>query len=127
MENGKWKMESASPIERNLKVSRYVLANSPGGEILVEADDAGDIIPDTEGLEAVRALPSFEEASASLKKNAEYLLQLFRDLSPDEVTISCGLKVGAEGGNSFWGLAKVSGEATYTITITWKADSQTTP
>ena len=104
-------------------MSRYVRANTPGGEILVETEEGGDRLENIDGLESVGAgdrLPSFEEASAALKKNAEYLLNLMRELSPAEVSVSCGLKVGAEGGNSFWGLAKVSGEASYTLTIKWR-------
>jgi NTP-dependent ternary system trypsin peptidase co-occuring protein len=102
---------------------RYVQANTPGGELLVETGEGGDSLENNEGLESVGAgdrLPSFEEASAAMKKNAEYLLNIMRELSPAEISISCGLKVGAEGGNSFWGLAKVSGEASYTLTIKWR-------
>lgn len=105
-------------------MNRYVQAKTPGGEILVETDGGVDSLANSEGLESVGAtgrLPTFEDASAALKKNAEYLLTIMRELSPDEVIVSCGLKAGAEGGNSFWGLAKVSGEASYTLTIKWKA------
>ncbi|MBO0719813.1 MAG: hypothetical protein J2P41_03270 [Blastocatellia bacterium] len=99
-----------------------MLMKTPGGEMLVETDETLFFNSD-EGLESISAgrLISFEEASAALKKNAEFLLSAMRELSPDEVCISCGLKAGAEGGNSFWGLARVSGEASYTLTIKWKS------
>jgi Trypsin-co-occurring domain 1 len=105
-------------------MSRYLQMSTPGGELLVETGDDGDILENSEGLESAgvsERLPSFEEASTVLKKNAEYLLNIMRELSPDEVVVSCGITAGAEGGNTFWGLAKVSGQASYTLTIKWKA------
>ena len=102
-------------------MSQYIVVETPGGKIVAEVDakaDSGGI-----SLVGIREkLPSFEDAAASLKKNAKYLLDLMTELGPDEVEIECGLKAGVEGGNSFWGLAKVSGEASYTVKLKWKAE-----
>ncbi|MCL4265787.1 MAG: hypothetical protein KJ069_21415 [Anaerolineae bacterium] len=100
-------------------MSRYIEVETPGGLILAEIDDSEDL----SGIELVgirEKLPTFAEACASLKRNADFILNVTGDLAPDEVEISCGIKVGAEGGNVFWGLAKTSGEATYSITLKWK-------
>jgi hypothetical protein len=102
-------------------MSRYIPVETPGGTILAEVEDTEDV----GGIELVSAktkFPSFEEAAASLRANARFLLRAMNDLAPDEVEVSCGIKVGAEAGNAFWGLAKASGEASYTVTLTWKAE-----
>ena len=99
-------------------MSNYATVDTPGGSILVELENTDNV----DGIELASSrgsLPSFEEAGNSLKENAKYLLEIMKDLSPNEVEVSCGIKVGAEGGNILWGLAKTSGEASFTITLKW--------
>jgi hypothetical protein len=101
----------------------YVFVNTPGGEILAEVDEGTK----TERI-TLAAMPdvaqSFEKAAEAMKANARRLYELLEELSPDEVEISFGIKAGAEGGTPFFGLAKVSGEASYTVTMKWKAGEE---
>jgi hypothetical protein len=41
-------------------------------------------------------------------------------VAPDEVEMAFGITVGAEAGTPFFGLAKASSEASYTVKIIWK-------
>lgn len=95
-----------------------IIENTPGGAIAVELDG------EKTGLNMVSRrsdqLPSFEAALEAMKANAEHVLETVRRLQPDEVEICFGLKAGAEAGSTFWGLAKASGEASYTVKLVWK-------
>lgn len=103
-------------------MSNYVIVNTPGGQILAEVSESAD----SQGIELMGIsdkLPTFEEASGALRQNAKHILDRLlelQELIPDEVTISCGIKVGIEAGNAFWGLAKASSEASYDVVLTWK-------
>lgn len=101
----------------------YIIAKTPGGEILVEVDEGTQ----TKGI-TLAAKPdiskSFEEAADAMKANAKYLHKVIEELSPHEVEIAFGIKAGAEGGTPFFGLAKVSGEASYTVTLKWVSEEK---
>lgn len=102
-------------------MSRYIETQTPGGVIIVEVEDDGK----KDGFKLVGAkdkLPTFEEASKALKKNARYLLDLLDEMAPDEIEVSCGIKAGVEGGSTFWVLAKASAEASYTVKLKWKKE-----
>lgn len=102
-------------------MSNFVVTATPAGEILVEVDEAP-----ADGVELLSIgdrLPSFEDACEAVRKNSMHLLKILEAIDPDEVELTCGIKVGVEGGNIFWGLAKASGEANYEVKIKWKADS----
>jgi hypothetical protein len=103
-------------------MERYIPVETPGGTIWVEVD--GDIDPRGLTLTASsdKAFKTFKEAAQALKGNAQFLLDMLEDLSPEEMEIEFGIKVGAEAGTPFFGLAKTSGEANYTITLKWVAD-----
>lgn len=106
-------------------MSQFMVVDTPAGKLLAEVEGHNDSIMNPEGIQLVSVrgkLPSFEEVCESLKKNAKYIKTSIEDLHPNEVQISFGIKLGAEGGNSFWGLAKVSGESSYTVTLKWKAE-----
>ncbi len=104
-------------------MSKYIPVETPGGTIWAEidanSDNAGLVLTSVQD----KAVESFEEVTNSLKKNAQFLLNSLAELAPTEVEVSCGIKVGAEGGNTFFGLAKASGEASYTITLKWKSET----
>lgn len=101
-------------------MAQFVKTNTPGGEIYVEVENVDEEFT-LVASKVDRSIP-FEEASSAIKENARHLKEELTELTPDEVEISCGLKFGAEGGNSVWGLAKVTGEASYTVTMKWKAN-----
>jgi hypothetical protein len=50
-------------------------------------------------------------------------LENLEALGPEETKVSFDIKVGVEGGTPFFGLAKASGEASYTVTLKWKSNS----
>lgn len=101
-------------------MSRYIPIETPGGTVWTEIEETA-----AEGLVLTsaqdKALKSFQETTEALKENARFLLQKLEVLGPDEIEVSFGIKAGAEGGNTFFGLAKVSGEASYTVTVKWKS------
>lgn len=93
------------------------MVETPGGLLLAEID-----VLDKNGIDLVGIrdkFPTFENACLTLRQNAEQLLGIMHQLSPQEVEISFGIKVGVEGGNAFWGLAKASSEANYSIRLKW--------
>ena len=102
-------------------MNRYIPIETPGGTIWAEIEET----PGSEGIEltgwGTKALKSFEDTVDALKKNAQYLLNAIQELGPEEVEVSFGIKVGAEAGTPFFGLAKASGEGSYTITYKWKS------
>jgi hypothetical protein len=103
-------------------MGQFVPVETSGGVIWAEVDDTADV----GGIVLAGAnakFPSFEEAVATLKANATYLREVLKnELAPTEVEISCGIKVGVEGGNTFWGLAKATSEASYTVNLKWKTE-----
>ncbi len=100
-------------------MSHYIPVKTPGGVIWAEVEEKSEGI---ETVSAKKALASFEETAEALKENAEFLLKTLESLAPQEVEVSFGIKAGAEAGTPFFGLAKASGEASYTVTIKWKSD-----
>lgn len=103
-------------------MNNYVFVETPGGTICAEIERTEEVDEIILVSSRSKRFPSFHEACDSLKENAKHLLNTMKELSPDEVEVSCGIKIAAEGGNTFWGLAKTSGEAGFTVTLKWKAD-----
>jgi hypothetical protein len=105
-------------------MTRYVPVETPGGKVWAEIEEA-----DTEGIVLVTAyedaLKSFQEATNALKTNAAFLLESMATLAPQDIEVSFGIKVGVEAGTPFFGLAKASGEGSYTVTLKWKATGAT--
>jgi hypothetical protein len=101
-------------------MTQFVTVESPGGVIWVEIEQDDEVDNLTLSSTQERALSSFQEATKALKSNAQYILKNLEDISPDKVEISFGIKVGAEAGSPFFCLAKASGEANYSVKITWK-------
>lgn len=100
----------------------YIPIKTPGGTIWAEIEDTDQA--DTPSLASIKddALRSFQESVEALKTNAQYVIQSLEALGPEEMEVTCGIKVGVEGGTPFFGLAKASGEASYTIKLKWKAN-----
>lgn len=105
-------------------MSQFIPVETPSGTIWAEIEDT----PEAQSIVLTgrtdAAFQKFEDAARALKENADYLMSMFRDLDPQEVTISFGISVGAEAGNPIFGLAKFSGQANYGVTLTWKADTE---
>ena len=103
-------------------MSQFIPIETPSGTIWAEIEAT----PEAQNIiltgRADNAFRTFEEAAKALKDNANFLMDLFKSLGPQEVSISFGISVGAEAGNPIFGLAKVSGQANYSVTLTWKAD-----
>lgn len=100
-------------------MSHYIPVTTPGGVVWAEVEEKSEGI---ETVAAKRALASFEETAEALKENAKFLLKTLEELAPQEVEVSFGIKAGAEAGTPFFGLAKASGEASYSVTIKWKSE-----
>lgn len=101
----------------------YVIVDTPGGTIWAEVDDIGeDELPQLARKD--QTANSFQQTAQAQKRNAQFLVDLLADLSPDEVEVSFGIKTGVEAGIPFFALAKANAEASYTVKLTWKKDSE---
>ena len=72
-------------------MNSFVATETPAGTILVEIDEAH-----SDGIELLGIrdqLPSFEDACEAVKKNAIHFLETLQEIGPDEVEITCGIKV----------------------------------
>lgn len=100
-------------------MSRFIPIETPGGTIWAEVEE----IPNKKSvtLTANKPFQSFDEAVEAMRKNAGLLIASLEDLKPEEIEVSFGVKVGAEAGTPFFGLAKASGEASYEVKLTWKS------
>ena len=103
-------------------MSNFISVDTPGGPIWVEVEQSID----SESVELVSAradiLRKFEDTVNALKENANFILKALEPLAPDEIEASFGITVGVEAGMPIFGLAKASGEASYTVTIKWKSE-----
>ncbi len=73
----------------------------------------------------IEARDQFEETvMETVRRNAEAFIQMMRGLSdpPAEAEIAFGLKVTGEAGYAAAAVAKAGGEATYTVTLTWRRE-----
>ena len=113
-------------------MTQYIqFPTTDGGTILVEIEaqeeqteglvKAGRVDKVTEAI--VQARDTFEAAMMeTVRRNAEAFIQTMRGLSdpPAEAEIAFGVNATAEAGYS--AVAKVGGEASYTVTLTWKRE-----
>lgn len=113
---------------------RYAKFEMDGKEIRVEIDPAFDdgsaTIPGRFKTSNAKGNSDSQPPAAKLADamreaitpNAAAILSACRSngADPDEIEISFGLKAGAEGGLAFFGIAKATAEANYSVTITWK-------
>lgn len=105
-------------------MSRFLSVETPGGPIWVEVSDDEN----TESVELVAnrkdIYRTFEESAQALKQNAQYLVNSMSSLGPTELEVTFGMSVGVEASVPIFALAQVNGEASYTITLKWKADDR---
>ncbi len=101
----------------------YIPVETPGGVIWAEVEDSDEAQRFTLTATPDKSVfRSFEETVEALKKNAQHLMNAIVVLAPDEVEVSFGIKVGVEAGVPLFGLAKATGEGSYTVTIKWKSE-----
>lgn len=114
-------------------MSRYIqFTDQDGSTLLVETDEAevyseeGTVkagLNEEVGKAITAAQTSFEQAvDHMIQYNAKAFLQAIRNLSqqdsPESLEVTFGLKVTGEVGNA--AIAKGTGEANYTVKLTWK-------
>ena len=107
-------------------MARYIEFLTESGEaILIEVEEAqgpGIRKAGTSPEDLVkRADKTFEQAiGGSLRSSAQAIVRTVSELiqPPDEVEVTFGLKIAGE--VSALAVAKVSGDATYTVKMTWK-------
>ena len=104
-----------------MKETKFIKSVTPGGEFFIEVDsiDGFDEIVPTSSKDNSES--NFDKAMQMLNKNTKFVIDNLKELGLDEIEVSCGLKMGVEGGNSFWGLAKVTSEANISVKVVWKA------
>ena len=103
-------------------MTHFIPIETPGGTIWAEVEEIAD--SDSLTLTSNKAFQSFNEAVVAMRKNAGVLIASLEDLAPEEIEVSFGVKVGAEAGTPFFGLAKASGEASYEVKLTWKSKQE---
>ena len=81
------------------------------GDLVLASTDPGKV--------AERARVTLEQALAHLKPSLGKVVDLLKDLSPDETVVEFGLKLGGETGVI---IAKGTAEVNFTIRMTWKPD-----
>ena len=93
----------------------------------VDDDDVLGVGPERitrrEGRTIAKLDESLDSALASARPAAEAVLDTFRHLSPDGVTVEFGLRLDAEAGAVF---AKAGVGAHFTVTLDWKPARETT-
>jgi hypothetical protein len=101
------------------------LTDAEGDGVLVfevdPAQVADDLVLATGDLEKIteRARMTLEEALAKLKPPLQKVVDLFKDLSPDETVIEFGLKVGGETGLI---IAKGNAEVNILVRMSWRPE-----
>ena len=104
-----------------------------GATILVEAPAEADAyqpgvvragLKEKAGETIAQAKASFEEGLEVIRHNARAFIKKVRDLPdpPDEVEVTFGLQATGEVGNL--AVAKVGTEASYTVTLKWKRETE---
>lgn len=101
-------------------MGNFVQIDTPGGLIWAEVDFLDDKELKLLGAPQDKASRTFRDAVDSLKANAQLIFQeLSSELGPSEIEISFGITVGVEAGSTLFGLAKASGEASYSVVMKW--------
>lgn len=94
-------------------------------DVLVFEVDRGEVSDDLvlaspePGKVAARAQVTLEEALAKLRPSLKKVVQLLKELSPDETVVEFGLKMGGETGVI---IAKGTAEVNFTVRMSWKPE-----
>jgi hypothetical protein len=94
-------------------------------EVLVFEVDRGEISGDlvlassNPEIVADRARVTLEEALGKLKPSLQKIVQLLKEMAPDETELEFGLKIGGETGVI---IAKGTAEVNFTVRMTWKSE-----
>jgi hypothetical protein len=100
----------------------------PGSDDILEVEvDRRDVTaglvlatPPEAGKITARAQISLEEALTKLKPSLQKIVQLLKELSPEETQVEFGLKLGGETGVI---VAKGTAEVNFSVRMTWKAST----
>ena len=103
-------------------MSRYVeFTLSDGSTVIIESDeDESGVVKAGLGDAVERAGEMFEQAIENARKSAMVIVDKMRELEPDEVEVTFGLKASGELGNIV--VAKAGVEASYSIKLKWKKE-----
>lgn len=109
--------------------SQYIPVEMPSGLVWVEISEQDDI--DMESIAQVsvdsdrkaQLTKKFEDAVEAVKINSEHIISSLKGLKPQEIEVSCAIKLAGEKGNVFWGFAKATGEGTFTVKVKWAENS----
>jgi len=87
---------------------------------VVRASRVGDKVKDI----IIEAQNKLEDAMDSVRHSAQAVIAKVKSLGdpPDEVEVTFGLKAAGEAGN--FAVAKVGTEASYTVTLKWKRETE---
>ena len=99
-------------------MGRFIEMEAIEGSILVEIEEN-----DNGGIELIGRkdmMSSLKDFLDSLIANGKAVIEKSKELSPDELELSFGIKGGVEFGTPVWGLAKASGESSINIKMKWK-------
>jgi hypothetical protein len=105
-------------------MGEIVKYKSEYGDLLVEVND--DLEPELERVDAgdkakekvKEAAATLEEAIDPILKNSQRMIARLGELKPDTTEIQFGINLGGEIGV----LAKATGEANFSVTLTWDSD-----
>ena len=81
------------------------------GDLILASDDSGRVVD--------RARVSLEEALGKLKPSLQKIVQLLKELSPDQTVVEFGLKIGGETGLI---IAKGTAEVNFTVRMSWTSE-----
>jgi len=97
---------------------RFIEMEAIEGTILVEIEENN-----VDGLELIgikEKISSLKDFLDSLFANGKAVIEKAKELTPDELEISFGIKGGVEFGTPVWGLAKATSESSINIKMKWK-------
>jgi Trypsin-co-occurring domain 1 len=101
----------------------FVQAETEKGAISFEVDDATGVGPERvsreHGAVVAKLDQPLDQALVSARPAAESVINTFRPLAPNEMSIEFGLKLDAQAGAVF---AKAGIGAHFTVTMTWQPD-----
>ena len=111
------------PKERNMAILVGLPVEAGSDDILVFEVDPNEVSEDLvlaslePGKVVARAQVTLEEALAKLKPALQKVVNILKELSPDETVVTFGLKMGGETGVV---VAKGTAEVNFTVQMSWK-------